>query len=68
MGRVRRELEEQQIEDLVQTLSEKCFEKCVKKPGTSLTTAEQHCIAKAMDRYIDVMTLVFHTIAKKAQG
>lgn len=68
MGRVRRELQEQQMEDLVTAMADKCFEKCVKKPGTSLTTAEQHCIAKAMDRYLEVMTLVFQTVAKKAQS
>lgn len=67
MMRVRRELQEQQMEELVQAMTDKCFEKCVKKPGTSLTTAEQNCIAKAMDRYMEVMTVVFNSVARKAQ-
>lgn len=68
MGRVRRELQEQQMEELVNSLTDKCFAKCVKKPGTSLSTAEQHCIAKAMDRYLEVMTVVFKTLAEKSQA
>lgn len=68
MLRVRRELQEQQMEELVSALADKCFAKCVPKPGRSLSSAEQNCIAKAMDRYLDVMTLVFQTVAKKAQA
>lgn len=67
MDRVRRELQEQQMEELVKALADKCFEKCVKKPGPSLTTGEQTCIAKAMDRYLEVMTIVFQALAKKGQ-
>lgn len=67
MGRVRRELQEQQMEDLVNALTDKCFAKCVKKPGPTLSTAEQHCIAKAMDRYLEVMAVVFRTLAQKGE-
>lgn len=56
------------MEQLVETLTAKCFEKCVKKPGSSLTSGEQNCIAKAMDRYMEVMNLIFFTIAKKAES
>jgi len=68
MARVRMQLQEQQMEELVQTLSDKCFDKCVKKPSSSLSTGEQQCIAKSMDRYMEVMTLVFQAVARKAQG
>lgn len=67
MSNVRRELQEQQVEELVQTLTDKCFEKCVRKPGASLTSGEQQCIAKSMDRYMEAMALVFNTVARKAQ-
>lgn len=67
MFRVRRELQEKQVEELVQTMADKCFAKCVHKPGKSLSSSEQHCIAKAMDRYLEVMTVVFRTLASKAE-
>ncbi|PXF44770.1 Mitochondrial import inner membrane translocase subunit Tim13-A [Gracilariopsis chorda] len=66
--RVRRQLQEQQMEELVRAMTDKCFEKCVKKPGKSLSTSEQQCIAKSMDRYMEVMALVFNTVARKAQS
>lgn len=67
MHRVRTELQAQQIDDLVKKLTDKSFAKCVHKPGTSLTSSEQHCIAKAMDRYLDVMNIIFRTLTTKAQ-
>ena len=68
MSRVRLQIQEQQMEQLVENLTAKCFEKCVKKPGSSLTSGEQNCIAKAMDRYMEVMNLIFFTVAKKAES
>lgn len=49
------------------SMTDKCFERCVKKPGPVLTGSEQSCIAKSMDRYMDVMNVVFRAIARKAQ-
>lgn len=40
-----------------QTVRDKCFEKCVAKPGSSLGSSEQQCLARCSDRYIDVCTL-----------
>lgn len=67
MNKVRAELQEQQMQELVQTLSEKCFAKCVHKPSTSLSSSELACISKCVDRYFNAMTLVFTAVAKRAQ-
>jgi len=45
MAQVRQEVQEAQMQELVQTLSEKCFQKCV-KPSKSLSSGEQACISK----------------------
>lgn len=67
MHRVRSELQAQQMETLVESLTQKCFAKCIIKPSATMTSAQQQCVAKAMDRYLDVMNIVFGTVAKKAQ-
>lgn len=68
LERVRADLQAQQLETLVQTLTDKCFAKCVHKPGTSLSSSEQQCIFKTMDRYMDVLAVVFKTLVKKANA
>lgn len=52
---------------LVQSMTDKCFEKCVPKPGPALSGGEQACLARCMDRYLNVMTVVFNAIARQAQ-
>ena len=37
-----------------QTVRDKCFEKCITKPGNSLSSSEQQCLARCCDRYTDV--------------
>lgn len=66
MARVRAEVQEQQLQELVQTLSEKCFEKCV-RPSSALSTSEQACISKCSDRYLNAMVLVFQAVSRKAE-
>lgn len=34
----------------VQTVRDKCFDKCVTKPGNSLSSSEQQCLARCCDR------------------
>ena len=39
---------------LLQTVHEKCFDKCVTRPGTSLSGSEQGCMSRCFDRYAEV--------------
>lgn len=50
---------------VLQNMSDKCFLKCVPKPGTSLDNSEQKCVAMCMDRYLDAFNLVSHTYAQR---
>lgn len=43
-------------------MREKCFEKCVTKPGTSLSSGEQNCIAKCTDRYVDATRAISNVV------
>ncbi|KAI8159687.1 Mitochondrial import inner membrane translocase subunit TIM13 [Colletotrichum sp. SAR 10_70] len=37
---------------LIDKLQENCFEKCVPKPGTSLSSGETTCMTQCMDKYM----------------
>ena len=39
---------------MLQTVRDKCFEKCVTKPSSSLGSSEQQCLARCCDRYAEV--------------
>ena len=41
----------------LQTVRDKCFEKCVTKPSSSLGSSEQQCLARCCDRYAEVSGL-----------
>ncbi|OIW33573.1 hypothetical protein CONLIGDRAFT_570555 [Coniochaeta ligniaria NRRL 30616] len=37
---------------LIEKMNENCFEKCVPKPGASISSSEQTCIAQCTDKYM----------------
>ncbi|OAA34451.1 mitochondrial import inner membrane translocase subunit TIM13 [Metarhizium rileyi] len=37
---------------LIEKLQENCFEKCVPKPGSSLSSSEQTCMTTCMEKYM----------------
>ncbi|KAE8712802.1 Mitochondrial import inner membrane translocase subunit Tim13 [Hibiscus syriacus] len=39
--------------DQMKTVRGKCFEKCITKPGSSLSGSESSCISRCVDRYIE---------------
>ncbi|CAH1406141.1 unnamed protein product [Nezara viridula] len=45
-------------QELITKMSEKCFKKCILKPGASLDNSEQKCVAMCMDRYLETWNLV----------
>ncbi|XP_072178388.1 mitochondrial import inner membrane translocase subunit Tim13-like [Diadema setosum] len=53
MDEVRTQIALANAQELLQKMTDKCFKKCVYKPGTSLDSSEQKCIAMCMDRYMD---------------
>nr|AGM33007.1 mitochondrial import inner membrane translocase subunit Tim13 [Coptotermes formosanus] len=48
-------------------MTEKCFKKCIIKPGTSLDNSEQKCVAMCMDRYMDAWNLVSKAYSNRLQ-
>lgn len=46
------------FQELVDDMADKCYNICIKKPGTSLDSYEQRCLGNCMDRFIDSYNVV----------
>jgi len=54
-------------QELLQRMTDKCFKKCIGKPGSTLDNSEQKCIAMCMDRYMDAWNTVSKTYNSRLQ-
>lgn len=53
------------FQELVEDMTEKCYNVCVKKPGASLDNYEQRCLGNCMDRFIDSYNVVSKVFTKR---
>lgn len=53
------------FQELVEDMTEKCYNVCIKKPGTSLDNYEQRCLGNCMDRFIDAYNVVSKVFTKR---
>lgn len=67
MDQVRQQLAIANAQELLTKMSDKCFRKCVSRPGGSLDSSEQKCVAMCMDRYMDSWNLVSRTFTNRLQ-
>ncbi|CAG8610199.1 7814_t:CDS:2 [Cetraspora pellucida] len=67
MDQVRNELALVNAQELINKINEKCFSKCITKPGYKLESSEQTCIAKCMDRYMDAWNIVSRAYISRVQ-
>ncbi|KAF8622552.1 hypothetical protein AX15_006905 [Amanita polypyramis BW_CC] len=61
MNSIRSEIALLNVQELMNKGTDKCFAKCVTKPGSSLSSSEQTCLDRCLDRYMDAFTLVSRT-------
>ncbi|KAI6091102.1 Tim10/DDP family zinc finger-domain-containing protein [Hypoxylon rubiginosum] len=52
---------------LIEKVNEHCFEKCVPKPGTSLSNTEQTCFTQCMEKYMSAWNQVSTTYIGRLQ-
>mmetsp|Transcript_5114 Transcript_5114/g.10618 ORF Transcript_5114/g.10618 Transcript_5114/m.10618 type:complete len:83 (+) Transcript_5114:452-700(+) len=67
LAQVRGEVQAAALQELFTKISEKCFIKCVPKPGSKLSSSEQKCLAMCMDRYMDTMNVVSQAMVQRGQ-
>ncbi|KAF2653234.1 hypothetical protein K491DRAFT_603293 [Lophiostoma macrostomum CBS 122681] len=58
MRQVQQEAAMQNARMLVEKLNEHCFERCVPKPGTSLSKGEEGCFTSCMEKYMQAWNTV----------
>ncbi|KAF8240679.1 hypothetical protein L208DRAFT_1384103 [Tricholoma matsutake] len=61
MNSVRQEIALANAQELMNKASDRCFLKCVTKPGSSLSSSEQTCLSRCMDRYMEAFNIVSRT-------
>ncbi|KAF2015490.1 hypothetical protein BU24DRAFT_421796 [Aaosphaeria arxii CBS 175.79] len=58
MRQVQQEAAMQNARMLVEKLNEHCFERCVPKPGSSLSKGEETCFTSCMEKYMQAWNTV----------
>ncbi|XP_043715681.1 mitochondrial import inner membrane translocase subunit Tim13-like [Telopea speciosissima] len=58
MGQLKVQLAQAHAEEFLETIRGKCFDKCITKPGTSLSGSESSCISRCVDRYIEATGII----------
>ncbi|KAF2235714.1 mitochondrial import inner membrane translocase subunit TIM13 [Viridothelium virens] len=58
MNQVRQEAAVQNARQLVEKLNEHCFERCIPKPGSSLSKGEETCFSQCMEKYMGAWNTV----------
>jgi import inner membrane translocase subunit TIM13 len=48
-------------------VNENCFEKCVPKPGTSLSSGERTCITQCLEKYMAAWNQVERAFMRRVQ-
>ncbi|KAI9762199.1 MAG: protein translocase subunit [Chaenotheca gracillima] len=52
MQQIQQESNVNNARQLIEKLNEACFERCVPKPGSSLSSSESTCISQCMEKYM----------------
>lgn len=67
MAQVRAEVQGANAKELLDNLTEKCYLKCIPKPGTSMSSAEETCVSRCMDLYFQAFNITAKTYATRLQ-
>ncbi|KAF5843668.1 mitochondrial inner membrane translocase [Dunaliella salina] len=65
MNEVQSTLRAQLVQEFYQTVRDKCFKMCITSPGTSLSSSDQKCLSRCMDRYQDATNIVTKAIVNQ---
>ncbi|KAL3834886.1 hypothetical protein ACJIZ3_009622 [Penstemon smallii] len=49
-------------EEFLETVRGKCFDKCITKPGSSLSGGEASCISRCVERYIEATGIISRSL------
>lgn len=58
MDKLKLQLAQAYAQEFLETVTGKCFEKCITKPGSSLSGSESSCVSRCVDRYIEATGII----------
>ncbi|EDW70966.1 mitochondrial import inner membrane translocase subunit Tim13 [Drosophila novamexicana] len=67
ISQVRQQIAVANAQEMLSKMTEKCFKKCIYKPGKALDGTEQRCITQCMDRFLDTWNLVSRTYGNRLE-
>jgi import inner membrane translocase subunit TIM13 len=67
MEEVQQQMKVQFVQEFYQTVRDKCFKACITTPGTSLSSSDQKCLSRCMDRYQDATNIITKAVLSQAQ-
>lgn len=65
MDQVKEQMFIANAQQLLQSMSEKCFKKCINQPGSVLDKSEQRCIVMCMDRFMDSWNVISRAYSQR---
>ncbi|PMD18187.1 hypothetical protein NA56DRAFT_647977 [Hyaloscypha hepaticicola] len=67
MNQIRQEAAMTNARQLIEKVNEHCFEKCVPKPGSSLSSGETTCFTQCMEKYMAAWNTVSRQYINRIQ-
>ncbi|KIN07439.1 hypothetical protein OIDMADRAFT_16145 [Oidiodendron maius Zn] len=67
MDQIRQEAAMTNARQLIEKVNEHCFEKCVPKPGSSLSSSETTCFTSCMEKYMATWNTVSRQYINRIQ-
>jgi len=64
-GALQQEQQRAMVQGVIAKLSEMCFDMCIKKPDSKLSSSEQSCVSNCVNRYLDTSVFVAQRMMKK---
>ena len=59
---VKAELANAYAQEFFTTVRDKCFQKCVTKPSSTMSSSEAQCLGKCTDRYVEATKMISHVV------
>lgn len=63
---IARESQVAQVQQMISTLTDVCWDKCVSSPGTYLSNKESSCLENCTKRFVEVTQFILQRAAHKA--
>ncbi|XXQ31132.1 Mitochondrial import inner membrane translocase subunit [Plasmodiophora brassicae] len=68
LERISKTNEAQMVQQMFAMMTDKCFLKCIEKPGSQLSRSDKSCLENCMERYLDVTKICGEAVASRSHS